>query len=287
MNPIHAPKVYDYIGVYVTNRCFLNCDYCITHMQGARFINERKPLLSTEQWIEGLNRLQLEHDIPLTLQGGEPFVFPGIWDILNHVEHKMDILTALPKNVTPERLLKLNTRQWNQRKAPYPTIRVSYHKGQNDYQNLIPRIAELQDIVSIGLYHIEHPGYPQEFEKIQEMADRYGIECRRKEFLGFFEGKMYGRLKYKDAASGKVVKNNVMCKNSVLPIGPDGNMYKCHSDLYFKRHLLAIANLGDDSVDLEPRYRACQAYGLCSECDVKEKNKSSSTIWLYFCRYSF
>ncbi len=273
LQPIKIPFHYDYVGVYLTNRCFLTCDYCITNHNDVEFIGNKKnnAELTGEQWIEGLNRLELPPGLPLTLQGGEPFLYKGIWSILDNIRHPTDILTALPQNVTVENLKTLKTLEWNKRPAPYPTIRVSYHKGQNDYKELVPRIAELQKIVNIGLFHIDHPGYPEEAEKVQALAKKYHIDFRLKEYLGWHNGKMYGNYVYPDAVAGKVVEKKVLCKNTVVPIGPEGYLYRCHSDLYHRRHNLALAHLLDENASFEDKFRPCNFYGLCSECDVKTK----------------
>src|SRR3989338_2455037 len=175
-----VPRETDYIGIYLTNRCFLSCPYCITNYN-EQFINQKMfEELEPKQWIEGLNRLELPPGIPLTFQGGEPFIYKGIWEILENIRHKVDILTALPPQVTVERFKKLKTLDWNKRESPYPTIRVSFHKDQNDYTKLIPRIKELQDALglSIGLFHIDHTEYPDLIEDIRKFAAQRSEERR-------------------------------------------------------------------------------------------------------------
>lgn len=222
--------------------------------------------------MDGLNRLELPDNVPVTLQGGEPFVYKGIWQILENVRHKVDIMTALPSFLTKDHFQRLKTLAWNQRPAPYPTIRVSYHKGQNDYKELVERIAELQEILSIGLYYLEHPSNTQEeITEIKDYAQKFQVELRSKEFLGEYDGKMYGTLRYLDAVEGKPKGIKVLCKNTVAPIAPDGAIYRCHSDLYFKRTQLALGNILDETFEFPRDYLPCQYYGLCSECDVKIK----------------
>ena len=273
LSPIKIPGHFDYVGVYLTNRCFLSCEYCITNHNNVFFINNKNygKELSTEDWIKGLNRFQLPRGVPITLQGGEPFLFSGIWSILENSLAPVDILTALPPNVTLDKIKSLKTLRWNQREAPYPTIRVSYHKGENDYRKLIPRIAELQEIVSIGLFHINHPGYPEETEKIKLLSEKFKIDFRVKEYLGLYDGKMYGNYLYPDAVSGKIMREKVFCKNSVVPIGPTGFIYRCHSDLYNERHKLALAHILNEEVEIKDEFLPCNFYGLCSECDFKIK----------------
>lgn len=268
---VRVPVDTDYIGIYLTNRCFLSCSYCITNYN-EQFIN-RKYFRELEpgEWIEALNRLVLPPGVPLTFQGGEPFIYKGIWEILENINHNVDILTALPPQVVPEKFKQLKSMKWHRKDAPYPTIRVSYHKGQNDYKQLIPRIKELQEFLSIGLFHIEHPAYPDHIHEIREYAQKHGVEFRTKTFLGEYEGKIYSRYKYVDACVGRVVKPNVKCKNTVFPIGPDGLIYRCHSDLYGRRYDMALGNVMDPELKLEHRYRNCAFYGTCIPCDVKIK----------------
>jgi len=268
---VSVPVDTDYIGIYLTNRCFLSCSYCITNYN-EQFINTKGfEELEPQEWIEALNRLELPEGVPLTFQGGEPFIYKGIWEILDNIRHKVDILTALPPQVTLERFKQLRTLQWNKREAPYPTMRVSFHKGQNDYKKLIERIKELQEILSIGLYHIDHPAYPEVIAEIREYADKHGVEFRTKTFLGKWNGRDYLEYKYPDACEGRINRKHVRCKNTVFPIGPDGTIYRCHSDLYAQRRELAIGNILDGDLKLEHRYRDCSYYGTCIPCDVKIK----------------
>jgi MoaA/NifB/PqqE/SkfB family radical SAM enzyme len=271
MNKITIPEYYDYVGVYLTDRCHLACPYCITRHHGTSFGVGSFEYLSPREWIDGLNRFVLPDGVPVTVQGGEPFLYAGIWELLEGLEHKVDIMTALPPHVTKKDFMRLKTLAWNTRPAPYPTIRVSYHQGQHEYQELIERIAELQEILSIGLYYLDHPGMQDEIEELRLYAVKRKIELRSKEFLGEYNGQIYGSYLYKDAAQGTRVGTTVTCKNTVVPIAPDGTVYHCHSDLYFDRKDLALGNVRDANCQLPTEFLPCDNYGLCSECDVKVK----------------
>lgn len=272
MKKIIIPENYDYVGAYLTDKCHLNCSYCITKHHNSNFGKEKINLLTSNDWIKGLNRLILPKDVPLTLQGGEPFLYKGIWDILDNINHKVDILTAFPPYLTREHFLKLKTLEWNNREAPYPTIRVSYHKGQNNYKDLIERISKINDILSIGVYYLDHPENSEEdLNNIKQYANKYGVELRIKDFLGKHNGKTYGSFLYPDAVLGERIGINVLCKNTVVPISPDGYIYRCHSDLYFQRKDLSLGHILDEFFSFPEKYLPCSNFGLCSECDVKVK----------------
>lgn len=275
MQSVRLPSDYDYVAVYLTDRCPLRCEYCITEHNDTRFITgtDAAKRLKPEEWATALNRLVLPEGVPVTLQGGEPFVYPGIWELLDQIEQPIDILTALPRLASPDKFRKLKpaTLKRLNRGAVYPNVRVSYHVGQNQIEDLIERVKPLEEFFAIGIYAVDHPKNKAEVERARELCARANVFFKTKEFLGFHEGKLYGTYKYPEAAGGKRTGQKVNCKNSVLILGPDGNAYRCHSDLYHKRVGDAFGNVLDAGFQVEDKFRPCAQFGLCSECDVKVK----------------
>lgn len=272
---IALPPDYDYIACYLTDFCFLKCDYCITDHNGTGFTSgkqEKFQPLSVEKWLDTFSRIEFPTGVVPTLQGGEPFLYKGIWEIIENSPVPLDILTALPPVVKPEKFAKLKNLDNLRRNAAYPNVRVSYHIGQNKIEDLAPRVKELQDLFSIGIFIVDHPGHPDEAKRAKELCDKHGVLFKAKEYLGYHEGKLYGTYLYPDASVGKVTKPMVYCRNSVLIISPSGDIYRCHSDLYHKRHDLKLGNITDPSFKVDDGHNPCFVYGLCSECDVKIKN---------------
>ena len=235
---IRLPDDYDYVGVFLTDKCHLHCQYCITRQVGGTFgLNlVGRPwtiYLEPNQWVDNLNRLELPEGVPITLQGGEPFLYAGIWHVLENLNHKADILTALPGYLKKAHFDGLKTLRWNKREAPYPTIRVSYHPGQHKFDELVQRVAELQKTVDIGIYALGPPIHTiDQMQWMAELCDLWKVEFRPKEFLGEYKGEFHGTYKYPEACRGKLLHKTVMCRNTVAVIGPDGSIYRCHSDLY-------------------------------------------------------
>lgn len=226
-----------------------------------------------EDWVAAANRLILRDDLPLTLQGGEPTLYKGFYRIVNEVKGsiKMDLLTNMSFDV--EEFIKNVPVGRFTREAPYAAIRASYHPGQNDIEELIEKTKRLQDAgFRIGLYSVLHPS-PEKKEhilKTQKRCRSLGIDFRTKEFLGKWNGSLYGTYKYDGSVGGKTI-GSCECKTSEIIVGPGGDIYKCHSDLYGGRdpvaHILDedLAEAGIGS------FKECLYYGRCNPCDVKVK----------------
>ena len=229
--------------------------------------------MSVDDWITAANRLVLRDDLPLTLQGGEPTLYPGFYRFVQEVkqEIKMDLMTNLMfdvstfiKNVPVKRFT---------REAPYAAIRASYHPGQNNIDVLIDKAIQLQNAgFRIGLYQIEHPdpSINKHIKSVQEHCLRLGLDFRTKEFLGEYNGIMYGTFKYQGCVVGEVMRK-CECRTTEIIVDPSGYVFKCHSDLYCGRNPIAHildSTFSENTID---EFRNCEFYGDCNPCDVKIK----------------
>jgi len=267
MKPIILPQHYNYIGVFLTLNCNLGCPYCLNTQNGGR--RERRHL-SPSEWIKGLNRLISRPDLPVSLQGGEPSIYEGFFDVIQGIkpELKIDILTNLSFNIN-EFIKKIPPQRIN-RVAPYAPIRVSYHAWKMNLEELTKKILALMKAgFRVGLYGLEYPEYKEKNEKAKKICADLGIDFRIKEFLGYYKGKLYGTYKYKDACVGWVTKKRVWCKTTELLIAPDGKIFRCHRDLYNNEN--PIGHILDEDFEIKDVFRSCNYYGCCNPCDVKLK----------------
>lgn len=270
MKPFIAKPQHNYIAFFLTFACSLKCDYCINdHNRQSRI---SYPHMSPDEWIKAANRLILRDDLPLTLQGGEPTLYKGFYEIVNEVkpEIKMDLMTNLTFNVD-EFIKKAPVWRFT-REAPYASIRVSYHPGQNDIDEIIIKTIALQDAgFRIGIYGIEHPDETirNHIYEVKKRCLDLGLDFRLKEFLGFYKGKLHGTYKYADAISSSL--KACMCKTTELLVSPAGHVFRCHSDLY--NHREPIAHILDEGFDADflDTFRGCSFYGDCNPCDIKVK----------------
>ena len=265
---------HNYVAFFLSFACNLKCDYCINlHNRGSRLKQSQREYLSPDDWITAANRLVLRDDLPLTLQGGEPTLYPGFFRFVNEVkpEIKMDLMTNLMFDVDA---FIANVPVWRfTREAPYAAIRVSYHPGQNDIDDLVAKTIKLQRAgFRIGLYGIEHPDSKirGHILKVQQYCLDLGLDFRLKEFLGEHDGVMYGTFKYAAAVVGQTLKH-CECRTTEIIVDPSGNVYKCHADLYQARNPIAHILDADFSEETIETFRPCEFYGDCNPCDVKVK----------------
>lgn len=270
MEKIIIPEDYNYIAVFLTLSCQLKCSYCINIQNDhtRRSIHHGRPPLSARQWINALNRIEARDDLPITLQGGEPTVHPNFYDIVREVEKPMDLLTNCQFDI--ERFGREIHKDKFRRKAPYASIRVSYHPEQMELLDTVDRVSRLQGLgYQIGVWSVLVPEWQDHIKgEAKTKFESAGIDFRVKEMMdgGDRDGTQCGTYKYPDSVGAKILKTSD-CRTTELLIAPDGSIHRCHSDIYNLRK--GIGHIMDESFKLDREFRSCQVYGDCSACDVK------------------
>lgn len=267
MHSLQIPESYNYIAAFLTLACNLRCSYCINRFGSLE--GDKEKHLSASQWVSALNRIAARADLPVTLQGGEPSLHPGFFQILRDVDPSIpvDILTNLTFDI--DRLIREVPPSRLRRNAPYASIRVSYHPETMALEALTQRVLRLQDAgYSIGIWGVLHPTQEEVILRARDRCLSLGIDFRTKEFLGEHEGRLYGTFRY-DGACSRDGRRSVECRTTELLVGPSGGVYRCHSDLYEGRP--PVGNLLDPAFAIDDRFRPCEMFGHCNPCDVKVK----------------
>ena len=267
LKPIVLPQHFNYIAAFLSFACMLRCSYCINH-HGGDLVKKR--WMSGDDWIRGLNRLQAR-DIPITLQGGEPTVHKHFYSIVQGIRPDIDIDLLTNLELDPDEFMQKIPAGRIKRDSPYASIRVSYHKDQQDPFKLLKRVKYLKDHgYSLGIWVVDHPDYLAHTREVQQMALDMGIDFRLKEFLGPHKGQNYGTMRYPDAVNAKQVRS-CDCRTTELLIDPAGDIFRCHADLYANR--FSLGNILDEEPPTNlGEWMPCQVYGKCNSCDIKVKN---------------
>jgi hypothetical protein len=253
---------YNYIAAFLTFDCDNACPYCITRLDG--LVGRRT--MPAQNWINLFNAMEIQGDVPITLKGGEPTLYPGFFDLMNgvNINKNFNLMTNL--NFDPKDFMERIHPDIFNRKAPFPSIRVSYHIGQVERGVIIEKVKIMTDNgYSIGLYMLDHPAWREETKIVREICERLGIDFRTKEYLD--RSMDPSKIKYHYAENKRV-----QCKNSDLIIGPDLTVYGCHYDLYSNHSsLLGLWDSFRPEV-IEPRWTLCDYPTRCNPCDNKIKN---------------
>lgn len=270
---IRPGERHNYVAFFLTMACNLHCSYCINLHDGGSRKNMLKRQMTADEWILAANRLELRADLPLTLQGGEPTLSNSFVRLVNEAkpELRCDLMTNLTFDVDS---FIANVPVWRfLRDAPYAPIRVSYHPGQNDIDELVGNYFRLVEAgFRVGIYGILHPDEEirRHILETQERCLKLGVDFRTKEFLGEWNGTLYGEFKYPGAVLGKPFRS-CRCRTSELIVDPAGWVYKCHADLFQGRDPFAHILDPDLDADAIDEFRACSFYGDCNPCDIKVK----------------
>jgi len=264
--PLQIPAQYNYIAAFLTFACNLKCSYCINNYE-SRAIKRR--IITGKEWVAGLNRIISREDLPLTLQGGEPSLHPDFIYIINHLkpELNIDILTNLQFNI--EDFIKKVDPGRIKRKAPYASIRVSYHPETMDADKLIKKVLRMLEAhFSVGIWAVVHPKYEKTISEVKEKCLSLGIDFRLKEFLGEYQGKLYGSYRY-EGACDKKFKKKVLCRTTEFLLDSMGSVFRCHSDLY--AGISPVGSILDPDFVIDDKFRECENFGHCNPCDIKVK----------------
>jgi len=259
MKEIILPPEINYIGVFLTLRCNLNCAYCINHHGDFNLSQE----MSAKDWVAGLSRITTRPDLPISIQGGEPTIYSGFYQVVNALYYQqrkhLDLLTNGMFDLrdfcgqVPTPAFK--------RGAKYASIRFSYHSKMSPIA-LATKVWELQNRgYEVGIWGLDNN--PQLNKPMKHLCECLNLDFREKEFLSDKDG----TYKYPNALDRKK-KLHVWCKTSELLIGPSGHIFRCHADLYANRDW--IRHILDENTPTFT-FRECVNYGFCNPCDVKLK----------------
>lgn len=267
LSKIKLPENYNYIGVFLSLNCNLSCSYCINHTVG---LDQKRKNLSGGQWVDALNRISSTSDLPISLQGGEPTIHKDFYEIVNGISQssRLDLLTNIQFDV--DEFMENIPRTRFDRDLPYPAIRVSYHPETMDLAETIKKVKILHEAgYSIGIFTVDHPLAKDDLLKAKSLCDQNEIIFKTKEFLGKFDGRVYGSYHYPDSVF-QDFNTTVKCKTSELLISPEGYTYRCHHDLYNKKS--PTGDILSDKFKIQNQFTTCTYYGQCNPCDVKLKN---------------
>jgi MoaA/NifB/PqqE/SkfB family radical SAM enzyme len=268
---IIIPERYSYCEIYLTLRCQFACPYCINQHTG---VSRSRKELTAREWCIALNNI--ESHIPLTFGGGEPTMHKEFYEIVERLrpEHKIDLLTNGEWFEIEEFTDRIMSNRFTNKGNDYKAIRISYHPKKTNRNKVVERAAILQNMgYPVGIFGLNHPDNLKANIEMTELCRQRGVFFFIRDFLGYYNDLLFGYYKYPAALNGN--KKQCECRSEELLVGPDGNCYRCHRDLYAGTG--EIGNLLNMAFEIKDEFRPCDNFGSCNPCDVKEKIKSDLT----------
>jgi len=234
------------------------CPYCINKQGDFK----APPEMDWKDWAEGLSRIKTRKDLPITFQGGEPTIYQGFYSLVQELACRYKFLDLLTNGT-------FNLNEFThfihpgvfRRPAPYASIRFSYHGQQGKaFLGLLDKLITLQTAkYSVGLWGLSNQ---KGLEKVKRACTYWELDFRVKEYLDA----EHGTYKYPGALNKP--NHRVMCKPSEFLAAPDGQLYRCHADLYAGRD--SYGHILDEEIKF-PDWLACDNCGSCNPCDIKLK----------------
>lgn len=269
---ITIPDRYSYFECYLTLRCQMNCPYCINQHTG---VTRKRKELSAKEWCLALNNIDT-HGLPITLGGGEPTIHKEFYEIVNGLnpDKKIDLLTNGLAFDLKEFMDRIPPERFTKKGYEYKAIRMSYHPKTTDREELLMRAKTLQESgYPVGIFGVNHPENLAANVEMTARTASYGIYFFVRDFLGYYDDRLYGYYKYRSALNGN--RKRCQCKIEELLVGPDGDAYRCHRDLYDGS--CSIGSIMNMAFEVKDIFRPCDNYGLCNPCDIKLKLSNDLT----------
>jgi len=256
-----VPNSINYIAAFLTMGCQLRCSYCIN--RAGKLVC--KPTIPYQTWVKGLSRFITRPDLPITLQGGEPTTYKGVYELIQHLPDRiqLDILTNGQFDID-KFVQKVNPKKFG-REAKYAPIRFSFHAEQMDANDTIDRILKLKEHgFKVGVWAVDHPVWKRQNHEFMEMCLATGIDFRWKDYLD----NGYGEYKIPHSVFQKKTRD-CSCRTTEILISPTGYFHRCHADLYADR--FPIGHILDKKLPMFEAWRPCAQLGQCNPCDLKVK----------------
>ena len=287
--------------IYITNACNLRCIHCFRH-SGHKEVGE----FDFNDWKEILLKLRENGIQDISISGGEPFIFDGIYELIDYaVDIGMDVVVlSNGTKIDFRRISTLKKLKRIQLGLDGPTEKINDEiRGKGVYNEVMEALNKLHSLgvpIAIGMVLFEK--YFDEYQHSLEdflcrIEEKYGRSLKMHFSTAILPGRNihrdeislfynYTLQNFKDNICKKIYGNewifqtyndlfdlsfNVTCGyGTVITINPIGKVYACILPYY------PIGDIHKDSISdiilkLKNHYKNCNVENLkpCSNCDVR------------------
>ena len=231
-----------HLRIYPTLACNLRCAWCVNDQVegGRRWTGQVSPA----QWAEAINR-EGRH---VVLTGGEPFLYPGLAELINAVDRRLQIrvYTNLGLELA-EQIHSLNREV---------RFYVSWHPRPEADRKMFLRNTEAileSPLRALEVHAIEAVEDRDRLGRDVEFFQRQGLHVHLDEDQRGFAG------------SRNTPARQAFCRRRIYLLGPDGRRYQCVSKLM--RRADPMENILDGPLGQDLCFTLCPDHGRCAPCD--------------------
>lgn len=253
-------EISPYWSIFLTYSCTADCSYCT---QNYSFKNGRKdsPLrgtLSPESWFL-LNNLP---DKPegIVITGGEPFLYKGLADVLVGLSGFRQVQVVTNLTLDPAEVVE--------KVSSVTTHRVlfecSYHERAIDFELFLTRANLIKEAGLLGSVRIVDVDSARTRKSIRKFALK-GIKVQSLCKVGVKGDEILATSN--PEASNLYRKPPVLCRTKLVLFAPNGDVYNCHTKLYWGDTASSFGNI-TTGFNIPDDYCICHDYGYCHPCQI-------------------
>jgi organic radical activating enzyme len=247
-------------SIFLTYTCTSDCSYCVQNysFERGRKDSPLKGMLAPEIWLR-LN------DVPgksesIVITGGEPFLYKKLEDFLEGLSgfRKVQVVTNLtidPSEVVA-RLRTITTHR--------VLFECSYHEQAIDFQSFMARVNLIKEEGLLGSVRIVDINATRTSNYIKSFALN-GIKIQTLYQVGM-KGKEVLVMNNPEA-SNLYRKPPVLCRTKLVLFAPNGDVYNCHTKLYWGDSASSFGNVAS-GFSIPDDYCICHDYGYCHPCQI-------------------
>jgi len=247
-------------SVFLIWKCTTDCPYCV---QNYSFKNDRtdsplKGSLPPESWWL-LNNLPNKPE-GIVVTGGEPFLYKKLADVLIGLSgfKQVQVVTNLnidPSNVV-ERVSKITTHK--------VFFECSFHEASIDFGTFLARATMIKKAGMLGSVRVVDVDPSRTKKYIKDFALN-GIKIQSLDQVGVDGDEVL--VLSNPEASNLVRKPPVLCKTKLVLFAPNGDVYNCHTKLYWADKAASFGNI-TTGFNIPETYLSCSDYGFCQPCQI-------------------
>ena len=247
-------------SVFLIYKCTTDCPYCI---QNYSFKNDRtdsplKGSLPPESWL-------LLNDLPnkpenIFVTGGEPFLYKKIADVLAGLSGFKHVQVVTNLNIDPskvvERLSTVTTHK--------VVFECSFHEASIDFHTFLARATMIKNAGMLHSVRVVDVDHARTKKYIKDFALN-GIKVQALDQVGMKGDDVVVLSNHE--ASNLVRKPPVLCKTKLTLFAPNGDVYNCHTKLYWADKAASFGNI-TTGFNIPDHHLACSDYGFCQPCQI-------------------